>query len=69
MRNEEPFVTYDYEIEKLKRYLKPVRTAFGVSGKELADILGISRITYMKYENGKKRDFSYYVSCNQRSSS
>ena len=54
MRNEEPFVTYDYEIEKLKRYLKPVRTAFGVSGKELADIIGISRITYMKYENGKK---------------
>ena len=54
MSNEESFVTYDYEIEKLKQYLKPVRTAFGVSGKELADILGVLRITYMKYENGKK---------------
>ena len=52
--NKEPFMTYEYQIEKLKQYLKPVRIAFGVSGKELAAILGISCITYMKYENGHK---------------
>ena len=51
---EEPFVTYEYQIENLKRYLKPIRIAFGVTSNELAAILGISRITYMKYENGQK---------------
>lgn len=54
MSKEEPFVTYDPNIQNLVTYMKTLRIIFGLSLDDLADILGITRATLLKYEHGSQ---------------
>lgn len=45
-------MTYGPDIQNLTKYMKILRIIFGLSLDDLADILGITRATLLKYEHG-----------------
>ena len=49
---EKPFIDYDFELNRFSKYMKALRLTIGYTSTEFATILGISRTTFKRYEEG-----------------
>lgn len=55
---------FDYQPEKVElfqRYLPIIRTAMGMSGDNLAEVLGVTRTTILNIENGRMKLQKIYI--------